>query len=217
MTLAIFDLDNTLLGGDSDQLWGDFFAEHANLDKVERVARGHKYYQDYVAGILDVDEFLKFTLEPLSMFPMDILKKWRDEFIESHIKEIVLPKAIDLVAEHRCNGDTLMIITATNSFLTQPISDLFHIPILLATQPEIKDGKFTGNYTGVPTMGIGKVTALHNWLTNSEETLEGSYFYSDSANDIPLLEEVAHPVAVDADKRLTKHAEEKGWKRISLR
>ncbi len=217
MTLAIFDLDNTLLGGDSDQLWGDFFAERANLDKEARVAKGQKYYQDYVAGCLDVEEFLKFTLEPLSMYPMDVLEMWRNDFIESHIKELMLPKAIDLVAEHRCNGDTLMIITATNNFLTQPIADLFSIPLLLATQPEVKNGKFTGNHTGTPTMGQGKVIALHEWLSNSNESLEGSYFYSDSANDIPLLEEVTHPIAVDADERLTQHAEAKGWKIISLR
>ena len=217
MTLAIFDLDNTLLHGDSDQLWGDFFAERANIDKEKRISKGRKYYDDYVAGCLNVEEFLKFTLEPLSMYPMDTLEKWRSEFIDAHIKEIMLPKAVDLVAEHKCNGDTLMIITATNSFLTQPIAQLFDIPLLLATEPEKKDGKFTGNYTGVATMGKGKVTALHNWLKNSNETLDGSYFYSDSVNDIPLLEEVTHPVAVDADETLTKYAQEKGWKIISLR
>ncbi len=217
MTLAIFDLDNTLLGGDSDQLWGDFFAERANLDKEQRVARGQKYYNDYVAGCLDVEDFLQFTLEPLSMFPMSTLIQWRSEFIESHIKKIVLPKAVDLIAQHRCNGDTLMIITATNSFLTQPIAEIFNIPLLLATTPEVIDGKFTGRFTGTPTMGTGKVTALHSWLKENNETIVGSYFYSDSANDIPLLEEVTHPVAVDADDRLTKHAQEKCWKIISLR
>lgn len=217
MTLAIFDLDNTLLGGDSDQLWGDFFAQQANLNKEERTSRGNKYYQDYVAGCLDVEDFLKFTLEPLAMFPMDILEEWRDEFIETHIKQIILPKAIDLVEEHRCNGDTLMIITATNSFLTKPIADLFHIPLLLATQPKIKEGRFTGSYIGTPTMGNGKVTALHKWIKDNNETMKGSYFYSDSANDIPLLEEVSHPVAVDADERLSEYAKEKGWKIISLR
>ena len=217
MTLAIFDLDNTLLGGDSDQLWGDFFAEKANLDKEKRITMGQKYYDDYVAGCLNVDEFLKFTLEPLSMFPMETLIEWRSEFIETHIKKIVLPKALDLVAQHHCNGDTLMIITATNSFLTQPIAELFNIPLLLATQPEMIDGRFTGGFTGTPTMGKGKVTALQKWLAESSETIEGSYFYSDSANDIPLLEKVTHPVAVDADERLTMKAKEKGWKIISLR
>ncbi len=217
MTLAIFDLDNTLLGGDSDQLWGDFFAERANLDKEKRVATGKKYYDDYVAGCLNVDEFLKFTLEPLSMFPIETLEKWRQEFIDTHIKEIVLPKAIDLVEEHRSNGDTLMIITATNRFLTTPIATLFKIPHLLATEPEVINNKFTGKYTGTPTMGTGKVTALQEWMAKNNEQLEGSYFYSDSANDIPLLEEVTHPIAVDADKTLTQHALDKKWKIISLR
>lgn len=217
MTLAIFDLDNTLLGGDSDQLWGDFFAECANLDKEKRGAIGQKYYADYVAGCLDVAEFLKFTLEPLSMFPIETLEKWRQEFIDAHIRKIVLPKAIDLVEQHRCNGDILMIITATNRFLTDPIAKLFKIPHLLATEPEMIDNQFTGKYTGIPTMGAGKVTALQNWMSENNEQLEGSYFYSDSANDIPLLEEVTHPIAVDADQTLTQHALEKGWKLISLR
>lgn len=217
MTLAIFDLDNTLLGGDSDQLWGDFFAERANLDKAKRVALGQKYYADYVAGCLDVAEFLKFTLEPLSMFPIKTLEKWRQEFIDVHIRKIILPKAIDLVEQHRCNGDILMIITATNRFLTDPIAKLFKIPHLLATEPEMIDNQFTGKYTGIPTMGAGKVTALQNWMSENNEQLEGSYFYSDSANDIPLLEQVTHPIAVDADPILTQHALDNGWKLISLR
>ncbi len=217
MTLAIFDLDNTLLGGDSDQLWGDFFAERANLDKEKRVAIGKKHYADYVAGCLNVAEFLKFTLEPLSMFPVETLEQWRQEFIDAHIKEIVLPKAIDLVEEHRCNGDILMIITATNRFLTDPIAKIFKIPHLLATEPEMINNKFTGKYTGIPTMGAGKVTALQEWMTKNDEQLEGSYFYSDSANDIPLLDKVTYPVAVDADQTLMQHALEKQWQIISLR
>lgn len=217
MTLAIFDLDHTLLNGDSDQLWGEFFARKAKLDENQRIETAQRFYDDYLQGKLDLDAFLEFTLKPLAMFPFDQLVAWRDEFIESVIDPIILPAAIDIIEEHRSRGDTPIIITATNHFLTEPIAELFGIKHLLATQPEMKDGQFTGRYTGIPTFRDGKVVMLNMWVKEHNESLKGSYFYSDSANDIPLLDLVDNPIAVDPDDTLRQYAEERNWQIISLR
>ena len=217
MTLAIFDLDHTLLHGDSDQLWGEFFARRANLDEEQRIRTSQRFYDDYVKGKLDLEAFLEFALAPLSQFPMAQLIQWRNEFIQSVIDPIILPAAVDLIEEHRSRGDTPIIITATNHFLTEPIAGLFGVKHLLATQPEIRNGQFTGRYTGVPTFREGKVVVLNMWIKEHNESLSGSYFYSDSANDIPLLDLVDHPIAVDPDPTLRLYAEERNWQVISLR
>lgn len=217
MPLAIFDLDNTLLGGDSDQLWGMFIAENGGVDADHHRRESQRYYEDYLQGQLDVEEFLAFTLNPLSRHNMDQLLRWREAFIEQHIKPILLPKALELVEKHRQQGDTLMIITATNYFITRPVADLFGIETLLATMPEIIDNRFTGQYTGTATFQHGKVIALEQWVAENNASLVESTFYSDSHNDIPLLEQVTYPVAVDPDDRLRERALENGWPVISLR
>ena len=217
MSLAIFDLDNTLLGGDSDYLWGKFLAEQGIVDAEHYERENLRFYKQYQAGTLDIHRFLEFQLKPLTLHPLDVLYKWREQFLSEKIWPIVLPKAIALVERHRAQGDTLLIITATNRFITEPIAAFLHVPHLLASEGEIRDGRYTGKIRGAPCFREGKVTRLMEWLQIQRETLEGSWFYSDSHNDIPLLERVNHPVAVDADAELTRHAAAKGWPVISLR
>lgn len=211
MALAIFDLDHTLLDGDSDQLWGPFLAEKAGLDPESHIRRSQQFYQDYLDGALDIETFMEFALQPLSKIEMSTLEIWRQEYVENIIRPLILPKAVELIAKHRSQGDTLMIITATNRFITEPIAKLFDIPNLLATQPEVKNGQFTGRYVGIPTFREGKVTVLREWIELNSSTLEGSFFYSDSANDIPLLEVVDNPVATNPDASLREHAVAKNW------
>lgn len=217
MALCIFDLDNTLLAGDSDYLWGQFLVELGVVDTAEYEAANKRFYQDYLDGQLDIDAFLRFSLAPLARHEPDLLHGWRNRFVAEKIKPLVTPAARALVAEHHRRGDTLLIITATNRFVTEPIAELLGIEHLLATRPEISDGRYTGSYTGVPTFQAGKIQALEEWLLEHDLSLEGSWFYSDSHNDLPLLEHVEHPVAVDPDAILRAHAERHGWPIISLR
>jgi HAD superfamily hydrolase (TIGR01490 family) len=217
LALAIFDLDNTLISGDSDYLWGVFLGEQGIVDKKYYTRENERFYEEYKQGTLDIFEFLEFSLKPLADHPLPALLNWRQEFIESKIKDIIPQASYDLIAGHRDKNDTLMIITATNAFVTRPIADLLGIEILLATEPELINNQYTGKVEGEPTFQQGKVSRLDDWLKKNNATLEGSYFYSDSRNDIPLLEKVDHPVAVDPDDMLRKHAEQRQWPIISLR
>ncbi len=217
MAMAIFDLDNTLLGGDSDYLWGQFLIEAGVVDAEAYRAANRRFYEQYQAGTLDIREFLRFALEPLADNEPEDLYAWRERFLREKIEPIALPAAFELIEEHRLAGDTLMIITATNHFVTEPIARLFGIEHLLATRPEMRHGRFTGEFTGTPTFREGKVAALEEWLAEYGRDLAGSWFYSDSHNDIPLLERVDNPVAVDADTRLTETAQRRGWRVMSLR
>lgn len=217
MSLALFDLDNTLLGGDSDYLWGRFLVEQGIVDGVNYERENLRFYKEYVAGTLDIYEFLRFQLRPLTQYDIDILHRWREQYLARMIDPIILPAARALLEEHRREGDTLVIITATNRFITGPIAERLGVAHLLATEPEMENGRYTGRVTGTPCFREGKVVQLRHWLEQQEETLEGSWFYSDSHNDLPLLEMVSHPVAVDPDKTLALHAEKAGWRIISLR
>lgn len=217
MSLAIFDLDNTLLADDSDYLWGRFLVTLGVVDATLYEAENQRFYDDYKAGTLDIFEFLAFSLKPLSEHDMATLKQWRARFMEEVIQPLLLPKAQALVDKHRDQGDTLLIITATNRFVTEPIAQAYGIEHLLATEPEIVDGRYTGKVAGIPCFQEGKVTRLNEWLKGRTLSLENSYFYSDSHNDLPLLKKVTHPVAVDADEALQAHARLAGWPQISLR
>lgn len=217
MSLAIFDLDNTLLSGDSDVLWGEFLVEKNIVDATYYSAENQRFYDEYNAGTLDIFEFLEFSLKPLSQHPLEELHQWRAEFMETKIQAILLPAAFELVEKHRQQGDTLMIITATNRFVTELIAEKMGIPHLLATEPEMLDERYTGKVAGVPCFQQGKVTRLEGWLNENGQNLAGSYFYSDSHNDLPLLKQVETPIAVDADEKLSLFAEEQGWRSISLR
>tara|TARA_R110002050_G_scaffold269917_1_gene412461 strand:+ start:71570 stop:72226 length:657 start_codon:yes stop_codon:yes gene_type:complete len=217
MALAIFDLDNTLLGGDSDYLWGEFLVENKLVDSEHYQQANQDFYDQYLAGTMDIFEFLAFQLKPLADNTPADLQRWRAQFLVEKIDPIILPAAQQLIAHHRQQGDTLLIITATNSFITAPIAQKLGIPHLIATEAEIIDGLYTGNVAGTPSFQHGKVERLQDWLNTENQTLTGSYFYSDSHNDLPLLNMVEHPVAVDSDPKLLATAKQHGWQTISLR
>lgn len=217
MTLAIFDLDNTLIAGDSDYLWGQYLVDQGIVDRDEYEAANARFYEEYKQGQLDIREFLDFALQPLARHEPGQLHEWRADFIRERIEPILLPAAHRLIEEHRTIGDTLMIITATNRFVTEPIARLYGIEHLIATTPEFMDGRYTGHYEGIPCFQQGKVTRLNEWLEQQERSLDGSWFYSDSHNDLPLLNRVSHPVAVDPDETLMQHATLQGWPVLSLR
>ncbi len=216
MKLAIFDLDNTLIAGDSDCLWGEFLSEQGYIDS-SAYQRGHKkFYEEYMQGTMDIHAFLEFQLKVLAENDRTQLEEWRKNYIDTKIKPLMLPKAIDLINEHRQKGHELLIITATNRFITEPIANEFEINNLIACEPELIDGQYTGKVVGTPSYAEGKVTRLNEWLENHEQ-VEESWFYSDSHNDIPLLKEVDHAIAVDADETLITEAEKQNWPVISLR
>jgi HAD superfamily hydrolase (TIGR01490 family) len=215
--IALFDLDNTLIAGDSDFLWGCFLVEQGIVDGAVYERENQRFYDQYKVGELDIHEFLDFQLRPLAEHGMDTLRHWRKQYVEEKILPILLPKAHDLVGKHRDQGDALVIITATNRFITEPIADLYGIPNLLATEPEVIHGEYTGNVTGIPCFQDGKVAQLTDWLADNGHSLDASWFYSDSHNDLPLLGRVTHPVAVDPDEILEQHASGHGWQTISLR
>ena len=215
--LALFDLDNTLLAGDSDFEWAQFLIEQGVLDREVYEARNQGFYDEYRAGTLDIHAFLDFQLKPLSRHPRALLDAWHREFMDRKIRPIVRQKARGLIARH--GADLRAVITATNSFVTAPIAHELGIEHLIATDPEEIDGEFTGAVRGTPCFREGKVARLEAWLSSrgtSLEAFEGSWFYSDSLNDLALLERVTHPVAVDPDDALRAHAASRGWPVISL-
>jgi HAD superfamily hydrolase (TIGR01490 family) len=217
MALALFDLDNTLLDGDSDYLWGCFLVEHGIVDGEHYERENRRFYDQYLDGTLDIHEFLRFQLRPLATHTCGQLQRWREQFLKEKIEPILLPRAKDLLDKHRRLGDELLIITATNRFITGPIAERYAVPHLLATEPEMNDGEFTGGVSGTPCFQGGKVERLQAWLDEHGLDLAGSWFYSDSHNDLPLLEAVTHPVAVDPDDKLRAVAGARGWPVISLR
>ena len=217
MNLVLFDLDNTLLAGDSDFEWAQFLIEQGVLDREVYEARNQDFYDQYKAGTLDILEFLDFQLKPLSRHPRAVLDAWHREFMARKIAPIMRDSARALVARH--HDDLRVVITATNSFVTAPIAREFGIEHLIATEPEQRAGEFTGNVLGVPCFREGKVRRLEDWLAAQGRLLASfreSWFYSDSHNDLPLLERVTNPVAVDPDAALRAHATRHGWPIISL-
>ena len=216
MTLVAFDLDDTLIAGDSDRLWGHFLVSrgYSPDDLNQRHEHYHRLYQQ---GRLDVMEFLHFQLQTLAVRPMEQLLCWREEYIEQQIRPRLLPRAAQLIEHHRSMHHRLVIITATNRFLTEPIAALYGIADLLATEPELQDGRYTGRIQGSPCYAEGKLVHLQRWMHHTAETLQDAWFYSDSRNDLPLLEQVSHPVAVDPDPVLQETATRRGWEIISLR
>jgi len=216
VALALFDLDNTLLAGDSEHSWVEFLFEVGVVDEGWR-AEGDRLYAEYVAGRLDIYESAKHQLVPLTRHPVEYLLRWRKEFMERRVEPMILPAALDLVEGHRAAGDEPVIITASNDFITRPIADRFGVENLLAVELERANGSFTGRVTGTPTFREGKISRLKEWLNGTGHTLEGSYFYSDSLNYLPLLELVENPVAVDPDPILRERAGAEGWPVLGLR
>lgn len=217
MKLAIFDLDNTLLGGDSDHAWGQFLVDKGIVDG-DAYQRANDYFlQQYQQGGLDIEEFLAFALQPLAQHPKQQLDEWHRQFMQQAIEPMRLPKANALLQQHRDKGDLLLIITATNQFVTGPIAASMGVEHMLATVPELIDGAYTGRVEGTPCFQAGKVERLQAWLQSTGHSLAGSTFYSDSHNDLPLLEIVDFPVAVDPDPTLERVARKREWPVISLR
>jgi len=216
MALAIFDLDNTLLAGDSDYLWGRFLVEKGVVEGAHYERENERFYREYRAGRLDIHAFLRFSLAPLRKHSPARLREWREEFLQTRIAPIITQAAQALVEQHRSAGDTLLIITATNAFVTRPIAECFGVEHLIATEPETLDGHFTGGVSGEPSFREGKVNRLELWLEANRQTLADSWFYSDSHNDLPLLERVEHPVAVDPDTTLAEVAKSRHWPILQL-
>ncbi|HJW04812.1 MAG TPA: HAD family hydrolase [Azospira sp.] len=220
MNLALFDLDNTLLAGDSDFEWAQFLISQGVLDQEVHEARNQAFYEQYKAGTLDIYEFLDFQLKPLAHHPRAQLDAWHEQFMARRIRPIMTDKARAKVREHLERGDITAIVTATNAFVTGPIAREFGIPHLIATVPEQQDGQFTGGVRGTPSFQAGKITRVEAWLESlglNWGCFGDSWFYSDSRNDLPLLEKVSRPVAVDPDPTLKAHAESQGWPVLSLR
>lgn len=217
MALAIFDLDNTLIHGDSDHAWGEFLVENQLVNEALYKSKNDEFYRQYVDGTLDIFEYLEFSLAVLTQYSYQEITEWRQRFYDQVFINMMQPKAADLIAKHRAQGDYLLIITATNLFVTEPAKQLLEIDDIIAPVPEFKDNRYTGKVSGTPSFQEGKVTRLKEWLASTNHSLDDSYFYSDSHNDLPLLELVDNPIIVDGDDRLLQTAEERGWERISLR
>jgi len=216
--LAIFDLDNTLIGGDSDHAWGEFLVEREQVDGERYRSANDRFLEDYQRGELDIFAYLEFALEPLAQLSRGQLNNLQRAFMQEVVSEIWLPRAEELISRHRREGHHIMIITATNRFVVGPIAARLGVDTLLATEPEEVEGRFTGRVVGEPCYRGGKVVRLRQWLAHNPG-YDGSekWFYSDSINDLPLLQQVDHPVAVDPDARLRAEAEARGWPVISLR
>ncbi len=222
MNLALFDLDNTLLAGDSDFEWAQFLISKGVVDREIQEAKNIEFYEHYKAGTLDIYEFLNFQLAPLARHSREELDAWHAEYMERHIRPIMAVKARTLVLEHLAAGDLCAIVTATNSFVTSPIAREFGIQHLIGTIPavDVQNGRFSGQPTGTPSFQGGKIVRVEHWLQELGlwwGSFENSYFYSDSHNDLPLMQKVKMPIAVDPDDKLRAHASEMGWKIITLR
>lgn len=219
MDLALFDLDNTLIAGDSDFEWAQFLIGKGILDRALYEARNIEFYEQYKAGTLDIDVFLDFQLQPLSRFPRAELDTWQREFLSRHIVPLIGTKARALVREHLDGGALCAIVTATNSFVTGPIVREFGIAHLIATIPAQDNGQFTGQPRGIPSFREGKIVRVEAWLEALGlwwSSFDRSWFYSDSQNDLPLLSKVSNPVVVDPDATLRAHAEAAAWPIMSL-
>lgn len=217
MTLVFLDLDETLLDGDSDYEWGRYLAATGKVDRTAYEKENERFYREYLAGTFDILEFLDFALKPLAENSYTELCRWRSRFVETRIRPMIKARAHELIRHHREAGDEPVIITSTNRFVVEPICELLEIENLIATELAQVGGEFTGKVEGVPCFGPGKVTRAGQWAESRSGRLQDSYFYTDSHNDLPLLECVAHPVAVDADEKLAAHASQCGWKQISLK
>jgi HAD superfamily hydrolase (TIGR01490 family) len=217
LALAIFDLDHTLLSGDSDHAWGQYLVDRGLVDPAIHQQRNDHFYEQYKSGSLDIHEYLEFAMRPLTQYDTEQMLAERERFLIERIDPLITQHARDLIEKHRAAGDVLLIITATNGFVTYPIAERLDIEHIIAPHPEVVDGRYTGKTVGIPSFQGGKVTRLNDWIAEHQHSLEGSYFYSDSHNDLPLLRIVDHPVAVDPDDTLKAAAEAAGWPIISLR
>ena len=214
--LLIFDLDNTLLAGDSDRNWGIFLAEQ-KVVKSSYLDESEKFYNNYYDGSLDIDGFLSFCLKPLIENDMSYLLELRQQFIEDKIKPIITEPGREIINQAVEDGKTVIIATATNDFVTRPIADLFNVRTLIATEFEVINQKFTGKVLNTPCFREGKVSKVKKWVDDNNFDLSKASFYSDSFNDLPLLEKVKNPVIVDGDDKLLEIGKNRNWDCISFR
>jgi HAD superfamily hydrolase (TIGR01490 family) len=219
MPLAIFDLDNTLLRGDSDHAWGEFLIAQSLVDAASHGARNDEFYQQYTEGRLNIDDYVRFTMGPVLHYSLPELDALHKQFMAEFVRPMILPQAVELIEHHKNAGDNCLIMSATNAFITRPIADELGVHELLATELAMEGEHYTGDIAGVPCFQEGKVIRLRQWLElrNDEYKIQESVFYSDSFNDLPLLKAVKVPVAVDPDAQLMEHAQKNGWRVISLR
>lgn len=217
MTVAIFDLDNTLIAGDSDHSWGEFLVQRGLVDQQEYRKANDQFYEDYKRGALDIHAYQRFVLTQVAQFPAHQQQALLNQFMQECIRPLWLPKAEALLAEHRAHGHYLLIITATNAFITQPIADALGVDQLIATEPQVVNGQYTGEIIDPPCFQAGKVLRWQAFMADRAVPNETCYFYSDSINDLPLLEAVTHPVVVDPCDQLRQAAKERAWPVISLR
>jgi len=215
LNLAIFDLDETLIGLDSDHAWNEYIVEQNLVEAGEHQRQNDYFYEQYLLGQLNINEYLKFTCRVLALYPMAELHQHRAQFVETKIKPHVLKLGKEKVEEHRARGDELIVITSTIQFIVEPIVALFDIPNLLAPITEVDGDRYTGKSVGTPSFSAGKVTRYHEWL--GDRQFDQRWFYSDSFNDLPLLREVEHPVVVDPDEKLRAIAEANQWEITSFR
>lgn len=217
MALAIFDLDNTLIAGDSDHRWGEFLCAEGLVDPRSFSRENDQFYQEYQEGKLDIHAYLQFALRPLAGRTIAEVADLQKKFMRDYVEPMLLPAAFSLLDKHRQRGDELLIITASNTVITKPIAQRLGVPTLMGCDVEIEDGRFTGASVGIPSFKEGKVARLTQWMATNGHCLDGAWFYSDSHNDIPLLEKVDYPVATDPDPQLAEIAQQRGWQIISLR
>ena len=220
MDLILFDLDNTLLAGDSDYEWAQFLIEKGVINRETHEARNLQFYNQYKAGTLDIVEFLDYQLKPLASHPQALLRQWRDDFVAQKIRPIITRQSRELVSTALAQTEHVLIITATNRFVTETIATELGVKYLIGTEPEEINGEFTGRVSGTPSFREGKITRLNEWLAARNlhwDSFNTTRFYSDSLNDLPLLEKVHEAVAVDPDDTLRAHATQRGWPIISLR
>jgi len=216
MTLALFDLDNTLLAGDSDELWVDYLSQRCAIDS-KRYRNDYKRFRDqYIKGQLDIKEYLTFALAPLKRASQRTLKQWRQEFLRSHIIPVISERARSLIASHKTRGHKCVVVTVTNQFISESIAAELGADALFASVPQIRNNKFTGQIEGLPCYGDGMILRIEKWMQDTSESYAGSFFYTDSHNDLKLLCKVAHPVAVNPDPILKKVAQENHWPILSI-
>ncbi len=219
MKLALFDLDHTLLPLDSDQSWGEFTLSLGWVDPDTFQAKNNGFYADYLAGCLDIHAYVRFSTAAVREKGPAAAAAAHDLFMESVIRPAILPAALDLVEQHRRRGERLVMVTATNEFVTRPIAEAFGMDVLLAVELE-RDahGHFTGEIAGVPSLREGKVTRVQQWLATQGTSLADvqATFYSDSLNDLPLLEQVQQPVVTNGSAELRQTALARGWRILDL-
>ncbi|MDG2461251.1 MAG: HAD-IB family hydrolase [Luminiphilus sp.] len=219
MALAIFDLDNTLLDGDSDHRWGEFLCQRGMVTADDFAQQNDRFYADYQAGTLDMTAYLTFVLAPLAGRSHDEVAALQRQFISDCIEPMLLDKAFALINQHRIAGDILLLMTATHAVVAEPVAARLGFQHWLGSGVSLEENGYTGKPEGLPCFQEGKISHLHAWRAKRDTTpdLSDTWFYSDSHNDLPLLSRVGHPVAVDPDATLLQHAEQESWPIISLR